>query len=600
MKKIISFMIAAVMAATICIGSAITAAALPGDVNSDGAVDNKDVVTLFRYISSGDKTDDETPYDYNKDGEVDNKDVVMLFRDISAGVEFSAEDETETETETEEETETETEPETEEETTEDLGEFIVEPDSEAELNVSRVIGDHMVIQRDMDITVWGTSNKDGALVRGQFMGEQALGKVKDGKWKITFSAQEATREPQTLTVEDSCGNTVTYSDILIGDVWVVGGQSNAVRTISLTGSSGLTIDTSLPVRVFQQDETDVWNNKETASTPCEDVINERRAWRTSKRSTALNSTALGWYVITRLAQVTNVPQGVVCTAAGAASMAELMPKELADSFGYKKGIYVNPGDMYNGLTHPFLNMKFKGMIFFQGESEGGGNSVPSSTTYARDFKAYMNELRSRWGFDFLIYNIQLSNYVGEECETYWTHVGEVRAQQYDAYKVMSGIRLIPSYDLGSKTTDPDGAHSPRKKDLADRVSSVILADVYDTGAEGDVLAPEPVEITVVSSTSEGKVLDIKFTNVGTGLSSLSGTDTVSGFVYGKTAHPYTYGNVKTSGTIISADTVRVTVSAAAKYIGYASMAQTAENDVPITELYNSNDLPALAFYLEIK
>ena len=55
----------------------------PGDTNGDGAVDNKDVVTLFRYVSSG-NTGYIVSYDFNGDNEVNNKDVVALFRAVSA------------------------------------------------------------------------------------------------------------------------------------------------------------------------------------------------------------------------------------------------------------------------------------------------------------------------------------------------------------------------------------------------------------------------------------------------------------------------------------------------------------------------------------
>ncbi|MBQ7698996.1 MAG: hypothetical protein IJT49_01470 [Clostridia bacterium] len=54
-----------------------------GDCNKDGEVDNKDIVTLFRYVSGNEKEEDETIYDYDQDGEVNNKDVTSLFRAVS-------------------------------------------------------------------------------------------------------------------------------------------------------------------------------------------------------------------------------------------------------------------------------------------------------------------------------------------------------------------------------------------------------------------------------------------------------------------------------------------------------------------------------------
>ena len=84
MKKIISVLLAALMLAAVAASNGVfVASTLPGDVNGDGEVNNKDVVVLFRHISSGVLSEDETVYDYNKDGNVDNKDVVSLFRSVS-------------------------------------------------------------------------------------------------------------------------------------------------------------------------------------------------------------------------------------------------------------------------------------------------------------------------------------------------------------------------------------------------------------------------------------------------------------------------------------------------------------------------------------
>ena len=56
---------------------------MPGDVNGDGYVDNKDVVVLFRYISGANVSIFADVADINNDGSLDNKDVVLLFRLVS-------------------------------------------------------------------------------------------------------------------------------------------------------------------------------------------------------------------------------------------------------------------------------------------------------------------------------------------------------------------------------------------------------------------------------------------------------------------------------------------------------------------------------------
>ncbi|MBO4422519.1 MAG: InlB B-repeat-containing protein [Clostridia bacterium] len=57
---------------------------LKGDVNGDGKINNKDVVALFRYVSSGESGADMDVYDFNGDGKINNKDVVALFRYVSS------------------------------------------------------------------------------------------------------------------------------------------------------------------------------------------------------------------------------------------------------------------------------------------------------------------------------------------------------------------------------------------------------------------------------------------------------------------------------------------------------------------------------------
>ena len=58
---------------------------LPGDINGDGSVDNKDVVVLFRYVSGFEIEVNEAELDVNRDGSVNNKDITVLFRQLNAG-----------------------------------------------------------------------------------------------------------------------------------------------------------------------------------------------------------------------------------------------------------------------------------------------------------------------------------------------------------------------------------------------------------------------------------------------------------------------------------------------------------------------------------
>ncbi len=91
MKKFIS-VILAVMTAAVFVGTGVKSAVFPGDCNGDGTIDNKDVVTLFRYVSGTDVSVVTENCDYNRDGEIDNKDVATLFRAVSSGAAATQQD----------------------------------------------------------------------------------------------------------------------------------------------------------------------------------------------------------------------------------------------------------------------------------------------------------------------------------------------------------------------------------------------------------------------------------------------------------------------------------------------------------------------------
>ncbi len=565
MKRIVSLVLSFLMITAVFAASGVFNAGLAGDCNGDGYVDNKDVVVLFRFVSGNKDGAIEDNCDYNGDGEINNKDVTALFRAISGSGS-------------------------------DNKEFNITPDNTAELAVSRVFGKYMVLQRNKPIKVWGTSNKNGAKIRGTFMGEEKRGTVKDGKWEITFSAKKATADARTMKIEDSCGNVIEFTDVLVGDVWLIGGQSNAEAIAGQLpeAAADIVADAKKPLRLFHQSADDVIHNRSIAKQPCEDVIVEKRKWMKSNRQGATSISLLGWFVGDKLSSESGVPIGIISVAASGANLKELMPKEVADSFGYTTGGTVGVSEYYNGLIHPFLKLQFTGMVFFQGESDGGKGSNSYTNNYARNFEALMTELRHRWGFDFPIYNIQLSDYTSQSVSGF-PLIGAVRAQQYKAYKNMTGIRLIPSYDLGSEEGCANYLHPARKKDLGYRVADLILADMYGKGSAEAALAPEPVSVKVVSRSNDQKTVEIKFTNVGDGLVSETGGKTFNGCVYGLNSDCSSV--TKVSGKITSKDTVQITVSGKATYAGYACAAHVADGDV---QLINSYGLPALAFYLPIQ
>ncbi len=84
----------------------------------------------------------------------------------------------------------------------------------------------MVIQRDKPITIWGWADA-GDSVTVRFGAEQTETEAAgdDGRWEVSFAAKEASADPRKLVIT-SGEQTIEMDNLVIGDVWVMNGQSN--------------------------------------------------------------------------------------------------------------------------------------------------------------------------------------------------------------------------------------------------------------------------------------------------------------------------------------------------------------------------------------
>src|SRR6185503_3041384 len=108
------------------------------------------------------------------------------------------------------------------------------PIARANVVLPDVISDAMVLQRDRAVPIWGKADP-GESVTVKF-GTQAKTAVAgaDGKWIIRLRPMRSSATPQTMVVEGR--NRIELKDILVGEVWLVSGQSNMQRLLSETAN----------------------------------------------------------------------------------------------------------------------------------------------------------------------------------------------------------------------------------------------------------------------------------------------------------------------------------------------------------------------------
>ena len=94
----------------------------------------------------------------------------------------------------------------------------------ADVKMPAIFGDHMVLQQDTALPVWGTATagEKVTVTVGSSTGSAVTGA--DGNWMVKLTPLPAGTAPLTMTVVGT--NTLTFTDVLVGDVWICSGQSN--------------------------------------------------------------------------------------------------------------------------------------------------------------------------------------------------------------------------------------------------------------------------------------------------------------------------------------------------------------------------------------
>ena len=466
-----------------------------------------------------------------------------------------------------------------------------------DFKVSSVFGSHMVLQRERPIGIWGFSDTPGSVITGEFMGERVTATVTDDcRWTLRFVPHSAVWEGKQMVIYDDRGHNAVLEDVLVGDVWMIGGQSNAEHNLSscLEWAPEQWYDKDEPLRLFAQTRQYAFEHQDKCATPQVDVINPEWGWSLPLEPAAHGFSAIGWFFGKELLRYIDAPVGLIMMAAGGACIRELMPAELAAELGYTTTVAVPLGGFYNSLIHPFVPLQFKGQIFFQGESEG---CFPDrAPVYDQELVRFVEDERARFGHDFPFYNVQLSDY-RDECFTYFACLDTVRIRQLDALAKIPNSTLTPAMDLGAPDDHPDFAHSPRKYELAMRIAKLALAREYHIGSEYEARAPRA---TVAQRSADARQITVAFTDIGDGLCVLGQSprdsigEEVKGFTLGERG-----SQIPVRAVIETRGCVQIDVpdGADASVVSYAYAIRAS---VEHANLRGGNNLPALAFSMRVE
>ena len=170
----------------------------------------------------------------------------------------------------------------------------------AQTTVSGLFSDNMVVQREQPIKVWGWSD-EGTTINVQFAGNSETATTQNGKWEVTLPALDA-GGPYTMTIQAEI--SMTFNNVLIGDVWVAGGQSNMEWILKNTenAQAEITAANYPDIRFFKIPPT--VSNIEFEQVP-------GGAWKEANPLNAVVYSAVGWYFAKSNHLEKGVPVGII-------------------------------------------------------------------------------------------------------------------------------------------------------------------------------------------------------------------------------------------------------------------------------------------------
>lgn len=192
------------------------------------------------------------------------------------------------------------------------------------LKTHGIFSSNMVIQRDQPIAIWGWAEA-GQKVSVQFGTERAEATAggEQGRWEVTFPARPANGAGQKLTVV-SGDKTLEMDNIVIGDVWVMNGQSNMAFPLSKVLEADMeTAAANLPLLREVRIHT---NECETLQTDI--PADKLEGWTACSPQTAGQFSAIGYVFAARLQQALQIPIGIIDNARGGASIESLVPRQM--------------------------------------------------------------------------------------------------------------------------------------------------------------------------------------------------------------------------------------------------------------------------------
>ncbi len=351
----------------------------------------------------------------------------------------------------------------------------------AKVKLPSLVCDNMVLQQQTDARLWGKATpKSQVSVTPSWSNETVTVQAdKNGDWLLTVKTPEAGFTPYEVTFNDGEG-AVTVKNVLIGEVWLGGGQSN--MEMPLKGFGGCMIQNGVNDIIASADNKGVRYFTVPKRQEYEPQTECGGTWQVPSPETAPDFGATAYYFATSVSKALGIPVGIINSSYGGSRVESWMNRELLEKcpdikLG-KKDIettrpeYERPLVMYNAMIHPIVNYTIKGIIFYQGCSNVGRHEH-----YAERLAQMVDLWRGLWKLgEIPFYYVEIAPY-DYDSNTQNEKAALLREAQFRAQSLIPNSAMISTNDL-VEPYERFNIHPRRKREVGERLSYLALNLTY--------------------------------------------------------------------------------------------------------------------------
>tara|TARA_B100001057_G_scaffold75071_2_gene69728 strand:- start:555 stop:2225 length:1671 start_codon:yes stop_codon:yes gene_type:complete len=413
-----------------------------------------------------------------------------------------------------------------------------------DLSLANTFSDGIVLQREKLINVWGLADPNKSVTLNFGEETKSIKADSKGKWSIKIGPLKASSESRTMTIR-SGKSEVKIADIIVGEVWVCGGQSNMAWTLRGSTDADIEISSANFNEIRFLKLPNIASPTKLDDFPIGKPTDWIGKWQKAITPQVQNCSAVAYYFAKRLHRQLEVPVGIIENSWGGtmaqhwcnkdtlrkipemaediknfdekyqewiddgkeAGAIQRFSKDLANwekinaeakAKGEKEprkpnaneykdpGAGRQPAGMYNGSLLPIANTTVRGILFYQGENNSFGTSWKP---FYRTFPALISDWRNVFGDANMPFGIiQIAGWSNRRSMEYDMnhHCNVVREIQLDTWLHTSNTGLITTYDTNSNGS----IHPSRKLPVGERSARWALSEVYKVNKFG---SNEPLE-----------------------------------------------------------------------------------------------------------